>query len=234
MTHAKRVLVAHLTLAIACATVLGWAPALLAQSQTPPLLYEFPKDTRYFPKFMLQFADPVFFWQDFTEYQTLNWGDNVNGKIRVKDGYLTLESGQQMWLLYRLGYGTAEFRWATWGAEPGADQDKIMGFGDPAEGEFAGFRLDQVTGALTAEARHLGTIQRVVIPWMADYTEQARYFVQWSRGRADFYILAAKSGGKVAEIVGAAIPDIRLEISVWNRLGPGEMRARIIKFDKTP
>jgi hypothetical protein len=203
-------------------------------SLTPPLLYEFQSGSRYFPKYMLQFVEPVFLWNDFVEYQELYWGDNANGRIKVAGGYLQLEPGKQIWLLYRLGYGTAEFRGMSWGAVPGTDQEKIIGFGDTAEGEFIGFRLDEVTGQLIVEARHHGQIAQKVIPWNNEYMDQARYFVEWNSGKADFVIITPTRSAKVAEITGPSIPDIRLEISVWNQRGTGDIRMGLIKYDKRP
>ena len=198
------------------------------------LFYEFPERTRCFPKYMLQFGDPIFFWDDFTEYHAAHWGDNSNGSIHIADGDLDLEPKKQIWLLYRLGYGTAEFRDLSWGATPGPEQGKTIGFGDPAEGEFVGFRLDQVTGQLIAEVRHLGGIAREIIPWDVEYDQPARYIVQWNHKNAVFHVLTPIRGAKIAEIGGTAVPDIRLEIIVWNQGGPGNIRVGTIKYDKSP
>lgn len=199
-----------------------------------PLLYEFPEGTRYFPKYMLQFGDPIFFWDDFKEYRSAHWGDNSNGSIRVADDRLDLEPGKQVWLLYRLGYGTVEFRETTWGARPGATQDKIIGFGDPAEGEFVGFRLDRTSGELIAEIRHHGQISDKVIPWRADYEQPAGYRVHWSENTARFFIMTPIRSEEVAQIDGSIVPDIRLEIIVWNQAGTGNVQIGLVKYDKRP
>jgi len=217
---------------------------------------EFPNKDRYFPKVMVQYQRVLFLWDDLVDYRQDVWGDNQNGKVTLRtekrartshgvtdyldNGKLILKNQEMVWLLKRLNFGQFECRWCGLGkAEPG--NDKFIGFGDPAEGYAAGYRLysgDKGPG-LYVFLVNQGQAKTVAIPWNDDFAASTRYIVSWSPGKFDFYLITATKFIHAATIAEAdiavvGIPKINMEISLQSISGPNEVMADLIKYDAYP
>ena len=214
-----------------------------SQSITDDLHVNFQADDRYFPKSIIQIASPKFLWDNFSSYDKKLWGDNQHGRIKTQSfndnsGQVILGEKEMIWLLYRLSYGTVEFRWMdVQNAIHDENSDKYFGFGDPGEGFAAGFRLHSVDNqpvALYAETINYGQTYRTLIPWRDDYI-RARYFVEWGKERIQ-YSVGDNSFSVVAvhqpkDLPPVGLPTVRMEISVQNLSGSTAVVLPLMKYD---
>lgn len=204
---------------------------------------EFQGTDRYFPQSIIQMSSPKFLWDNFSTYDQKLWGDNQNGDINTErfgdgGGQVLLEEKEMIWLLYRLSYGTVEFRWLNLQeAIHNENSDKFFGFGDPGEGFATGFRLhsvDRKSVALYAETINFGQTYRTLIPWSDDYN-RARYFIDWTKDRIQYsigdnsFLVVAVHQPKDLPAVG--LPTVRMEISVQNLSGSTALVLPLMKYD---
>lgn len=198
----------------------------------PEVEIEFNGSDRYYPTYMINREGdiPVFLWDTFYTYNKKFWGDNLGGNVDAGNRMLNMSNGDSLWLLYRLSYGRLEFRWMKWGVSPDISQEKWIGFGDPGEGEFAGFKM--LNGKFYAISELENHMEVTEIHWLTAYEQPARYLIIWMPNQVKFVIIDHSSARRVVAVHKKWIPNIRLEIAMRNMAGGGIMQIPLVKYDK--
>ena len=195
----------------------------------------------YAPSFHTNYTYPYFVWDGFEKINPEFWGTGTepgvsHDEIQTEKYKLTLSERQMLYSYYRLPPGQLEFRWFNFGClnENGAI-DQLIGFGDPGESFWAGFRLEKGEDGrpryrLAMQVKNFDETFEEVIYFDECPNEKKRYKV---RRYADKIIFMINNQIKLVvddTPMKYGLPDIGLEILISNRQGTA-LNASLAKYD---
>lgn len=195
----------------------------------------------YAPSFHTNYNYPYFVWDGFEKLNPNFWGTGtepgvVHEDFKTEKYNLTLNSKQMLYSYYRLPYGQLEFRWASFGCKDEEGMvDQLLGFGDPGESFWAGFRLeksdtDATKYHLKLQVKNFDETYEKVLVLDECPSEKKRYKVRRYKDKILFMIDNQVIFTAANYDMKYGLPDIGLEILLSNRRGTS-MSLSLVKYD---